>query len=89
MTCQSSPVVKTQSCPGVKETQFSLFSEHSVFGLELLHMCQMEKNWRSFGRVRTLRNSLESGIKSKENRVNSAGERVDMAPCLLPNTDLK
>ena len=78
--CQGSPTVKTQSCPEVKETQFSLFPEHSVFGLELLNVCQMEKNWRSFGRGMTKGNSLESGIKRKENRVNLAGKRVDTNP---------
>lgn len=78
--CQGSPTVKTQACPGVKETQFSHFPEHLVFGLELLNVCQMEKNWRSFSRGMTKGNSLESGIKSKEKRVNLAGKRVDTKP---------
>lgn len=78
--CQGSPTVKTQACPGVKETQFSHFPEHLVFGLELLNVCQMEKNWRSFSRGMTKGNSLESGIKSKEKRVNLAGKRVDTNP---------
>ena len=46
-------------------------------------MSQMEKNWRNFGRVGTVRNSLESEIKSKEKRVNSAGESMDKATLLL------
>lgn len=75
MICQGSPTVKTQACPGVKEAQFSHFPEHLAFGLELLNVCQMEKNWRSFSRGMTKGNSLESGIKSKEKRVNLAGKK--------------
>lgn len=73
LICQGSLACKTQSCPGVKETQFPHFSVNtSAFGLELVHTCQMEKNWKHLNRVMMMGDHLESGIESKENRVNLA-----------------